>query len=78
MYEYTFIAKYILFSICISFVLSLLSVLIVDQAPDVDKVSSYECGFNPYGDARNKFDIQFYLVGILFLVFDLELALLTP
>lgn len=43
-----------------------------------EKLSSYECGFNPFDDARQKFDIKFYLVGILFLIFDLEIIFIVP
>jgi NADH-quinone oxidoreductase subunit A len=46
--------------------------------PDVNKISPYECGFDPFGDARFKFDIRFYLVAILFIIFDLEVAFLFP
>ncbi len=46
--------------------------------PDPEKVSAYECGFNAFDDARMKFDVRFYLVSILFIVFDLETALLFP
>jgi len=46
--------------------------------PDSEKLSAYECGFDPYEDARNTFDIRFYLVAILFLIFDLEAAFLFP
>ena len=46
--------------------------------PDAEKVSAYECGFDPYEDARNVFDVRFYLVAILFLVFDLEAVYFFP
>jgi NADH:ubiquinone oxidoreductase subunit 3 (subunit A) len=45
---------------------------------DYEKRSAYECGFEPFGDARSFFDIQFYLVGLLFIVFDLEIVFLIP
>ena len=48
------------------------------QKPDNEKTSSYECGFEPFGDARGKFDVRFYLVAILFIIFDLEVAFLFP
>ena len=48
------------------------------KAPDPEKLSSYECGFNAFDDARMKFDVRFYLVAILFIVFDLEIAFLFP
>jgi len=46
--------------------------------PDPEKLSAYECGFNAFGDARMKFDVRFYLVSILFIIFDLEVAFLFP
>jgi len=46
--------------------------------PDAEKLSAYECGFNPFDDARSRFDIRFYLVAILFIVFDLEASFLFP
>ncbi len=54
------------------------SYLISPQNPDHEKNSAYECGFEPFGDARNKFDVRFYLVAILFIIFDLEVAFLFP
>ena len=48
------------------------------KAPDAEKLSAYECGFNAFDDARMKFDIRFYLVSILFIIFDLEIAFLFP
>ena len=52
--------------------------LVANRAPDSEKLSAYECGFNPFGDARSRFDIRFYLVAILFIVFDLEASFLFP
>lgn len=54
------------------------SYLISPQNPDQEKNSAYECGFEPFADARNKFDVRFYLVAILFIIFDLEVAFLFP
>src|SRR3546814_20882261 len=48
------------------------------QKPDAEKISAYECGFDPYEDARNSFDIRFYLVAILFIIFDLEAMFFFP
>lgn len=48
------------------------------QRPDADKLSAYECGFDAFDDARDKFDVRFYLVAILFIIFDLEIAFLFP
>jgi NADH-quinone oxidoreductase subunit A len=59
-------------------VIVLASYVIARQNPDVEKVSPYECGFEPFGDARKQFDVRFYLVAILFIIFDLEVAFLFP
>ncbi|MEL6288616.1 MAG: NADH-quinone oxidoreductase subunit A [Pseudomonadota bacterium] len=52
--------------------------LIAVRNPDPEKVSAYECGFNAFDDSRMKFDVQFYLVAILFIIFDLEAVFLFP
>ncbi|MGZ3347307.1 MAG: NADH-quinone oxidoreductase subunit A, partial [Caulobacteraceae bacterium] len=52
--------------------------VLAPSAPDPEKLSAYECGFNAFDDARMKFDVRFYLVSILFIIFDLEVALLFP
>jgi len=78
MLEYIFIFKYLLVCLLVSLLLTLLSLLLVKQKPELEKHSTYECGFNPFGDARSKFDVKFYLIGILFLIFDLELAFIFP
>ena len=52
--------------------------LAVRQKPDGEKAAPYECGFEPFADARAKFDVRFYLVAILFIIFDLEVAFLFP
>jgi len=52
--------------------------LLAFKAPDAEKLSAYECGFNAFDDARMKFDVRFYLVSLLFIVFDLEVAFLFP
>ena len=54
------------------------SMLAARQKPYAEKLSSYECGFEPFDDARRKFDVKFYLVAILFIIFDLEVAFLFP
>jgi len=55
-----------------------LSLVVGKQRPDPDKLAAYECGFDAFGDARRKFDVRFYLVAILFIIFDLEVAFLFP
>ena len=52
--------------------------LVAYKQPDPEKLSAYECGFNAFDDARMKFDVRFYLVAILFIIFDLEIAFLFP
>jgi NADH-quinone oxidoreductase subunit A len=54
------------------------SLLSARQKPYAEKVSSYECGFEPFDDARRRFDVRYYLVAILFIIFDLEVAFLFP
>ncbi len=52
--------------------------LAAHQSPDAEKLSAYECGFEPFDDARARFDVRYYLVAILFIIFDLEVAFLFP
>jgi len=54
------------------------SILVARQRPNTEKLSPYECGFDPFGDARVRFDVRYYLVAILFIIFDLEVAFLFP
>src|SRR6201994_2598149 len=58
--------------------LIVLPLLLAPNKPDPAKLSAYECGFPAFGDARMKFDVRFYLVAILFIIFDLEVAFLFP
>ncbi len=62
----------------ITLALMVAPLLIAYSAPDPEKLSAYECGFNAFDDARMKFDVRFYLVAILFIIFDLEVAFLFP
>ena len=62
----------------IALIIFLLSYFLASQNYDFEKLSAYECGFQPFEDARNKFDIKFYLVAILFIIFDLEVSFLFP
>ncbi|MGZ5214596.1 MAG: NADH-quinone oxidoreductase subunit A, partial [Actinomycetota bacterium] len=54
------------------------SYIIAPQRPDADKIAAYECGFDAFEDARVQFDVRYYLVAILFIIFDLEVAFLFP
>ena len=60
----------------VAFILA--AAILAPKAPDPEKLSAYECGFNAFDDARMKFDVRFYLVSILFIIFDLEVAFLFP
>ena len=62
----------------IGIVFLLAAAILAPKAPDTEKLSAYECGFNAFDDARMKFDVRFYLVSILFIIFDLEVAFLFP
>jgi len=62
----------------LAIVIVLASFFVARQNPDAEKLSPYECGFEPFSDARSKFDVRFYLVSILFIIFDLEVAFLFP
>lgn len=76
--EYFIIFYYLIFCLGIVIFLLFLSVFLVRQKPSSQKLSSYECGFNPYEDARLKFEVRYFLIGLLFIVFDLEIAFLLP
>jgi len=62
----------------ISLVLFLISFIFIYQNPNFEKSSVYECGFNPFSDSRGKFEIKYYIVAILFMIFDLEIVFLFP
>ena len=74
--QYMFLIFFIFLAFSIAFVIQLLSFLFSSQITDNEKFSTYECGFEPYEDARNSVDIHFYLIALLFILFDLELAFL--
>jgi len=78
LHEYLPIAIFIGISAVIGIALMFSSFVIAYQNPDPEKLSAYECGFNAFDDARMKFDVRFYLVSILFIIFDLEVAFLFP
>ncbi len=65
-------------SLLIGLALLVAPFLVAYSSPDTEKLSAYECGFNAFDDARMKFDVRFYLVAILFIIFDLEVAFLFP
>lgn len=76
--EYILIFKYFFICFLISVILFGVSFLFIIQLPNVEKVSIYECGFSPFNDSRNKFEVRFYIVAILFIIFDIEIIFLFP
>jgi NADH-quinone oxidoreductase subunit A len=76
--EYFSILLFLIVAIVLSLVIFGLSYLLSVQNPDTEKLSAYECGFDPYEDARHTFDVRFYLIAILFMVFDIEAMFLFP
>ena len=76
--EYLSIIIFVLVALGLSIGFILLNFLLSPKNPDPEKLSAYECGFEAFGDSRMKFDIRFYLVAILFIIFDLEIAFLFP
>jgi NADH-quinone oxidoreductase subunit A len=76
--QYLIIFICISFSLFLGFIIFLLSYTLAVQNPDSEKISAYECGFEPFEDARNKFDVRFYIVAILFIIFDVEVIYLFP
>ncbi len=76
--EYLPILIFIGIALALAGVIVIASLVVARQRPDSEKLSPYECGFEPFADARSKFDVRFYLVSILFIIFDLEVAFLFP
>ncbi len=76
--EYFPILVFLIIATGISTVMILIPRLLAPSRPDKEKLSPYECGFEPFSDARGRFDVRFYLVAILFIIFDLEVAFLFP
>ena len=76
--NYSSILIFLTASLILSLVIFTLSFLVSQKADDREKLTAYECGFNPFKDSRNEFEIKFYLVAILFLIFDLEISFLFP
>lgn len=76
--EYFFILVFFIIAVALACLIVTLSYLLSIQNPETEKLSSYECGFEPYEDARHQFDVKFYLVAILFIVFDIEAVFLYP
>lgn len=77
-FEYFNILILLIIGIILGLILILLSVAFASDKGDAEKLSAFECGFEPFDETKGKFEIHFYLVGILFIIFDLEIALLFP
>src|SRR5205085_1390503 len=76
--DYLPLAVFIAVALAIALALLIAPFLLAYKQPDPEKLSAYECGFNAFDDARMKFDVRFYLVAILFIIFDLEVSFLFP
>ena len=76
--NYLSIFVFLLLSALLSSIIFIASFLVSSKADDVEKLSAYECGFEAFDDSRMEFDVRFYLVAILFIIFDLEIAFLFP
>ena len=76
--DYILIMIFIVIGAGMAIAMYLLSKILSPSSPDSEKLSAYECGFEAFDDTRSKFDVKFYLVSILFIIFDLEIAFLFP
>tara|TARA_B100001029_G_C14742045_1_gene276023 strand:+ start:72 stop:443 length:372 start_codon:yes stop_codon:yes gene_type:complete len=76
--DYFSIVLFLLIALVLSCGFILLNFMLSPSRPDPEKLSPYECGFEPFNDSRMEFDVRFYLVAILFIIFDLEIAFLFP
>ena len=76
--EYLGLLVYLCVGIVLALLIVALSYFLVTQSPETEKLSTYECGFEPYGDTRNQFNIRFYIIAILFVLFDIEIIFMLP
>ena len=76
--DYLPIILFLVIALILSSGFILINFLLSPNNPDPEKLSAYECGFEPFNDSRMEFDVRFYLVAILFIIFDLEIAFLFP
>ena len=76
--DYLSIIVFLIIALGLSCAFILMNFILSPKNPDPEKLSSYECGFEPFTDSRMEFDVKFYLVAILFIIFDLEIAFLFP
>lgn len=76
--EYAILLLYLIISVALAVIIIGASYFLVRQNPESEKLSAYECGFEPYDDARQTFDLKFCVIAILFIVFDIEIMFLIP
>ena len=76
--EYFGILIFLGFAIFLACLIVILSYFLVTQSPETEKLSTYECGFEPYNDSRNQVNIRFYIIAILFILFDIEIIFMLP
>ena len=76
--DYLSIIIFVFIALALSIGFIVINYVASPKNPDPEKLSAYECGFSPFSDSRIKFDVRFYLVAILFIIFDLEIAFLFP
>ena len=78
LFTYSPILIYLIFALALSMIIVGASYFLSIKNPDYEKVQQYECGFNPFSDSRQPFEVRFFLVAILFIIFDLEISFLFP
>lgn len=76
--EYLILLIFLLFAIVLTIIIVGASYFLVKQNPEVEKLSAYECGFEPYEDSRHTFEVRFCVIAILFIIFDIEIMFLIP
>ena len=76
--DYLPIILFLIIALTLSLAFIMINFILSPKNPDPEKLSAYECGFEPFEDSRMEFDVRFYLVAILFIIFDLEIAFLFP
>jgi len=76
--EYSILLVFLIFAILLTVLIIGASYFLANQNPDSEKLSAYECGFEPYEDSRHVFDIRFCVIAILFIIFDIEIMFLIP
>ena len=76
--DYLSIILFLIIALVLSVAFIVINFILSPKKPDPEKLSAYECGFEPFNDSRMEFDVRFYLVAILFIIFDLEIAFLFP